>query len=165
MDSHRRSEDMWSLFGDFWALWPDFWPTLGLFSENYLLKLLLVWDWQKHCAVNFFLHNFPFNDRLFDFSGVCGLLAARRMVRSELAQMEATTLQAARCIYHLCKSMHWKTIKSKINRWRWGTLVSASLSNLLGVMKEIPKQRRPSPCRLINHRFNTPQLNTDHDTD
>ena len=31
------------LFGQFLTLWPDFWPTLGLFGEHCLLRLLLVW--------------------------------------------------------------------------------------------------------------------------
>ena len=43
MDSLSSSEDTWFLFGQFWTLWPDFWPTLGLFGENCLLKLVLVW--------------------------------------------------------------------------------------------------------------------------
>ena len=39
----NRSDVSWFLFGQFWTLWPDFWPTLRIFGENCLLKLVLVW--------------------------------------------------------------------------------------------------------------------------
>ena len=42
-DALSKSDATWFLFGQFWTLWPDFWPTLGLFGENCLLKLVLVW--------------------------------------------------------------------------------------------------------------------------
>ena len=37
-----RSDVSWFLFGKFWTLWPDFWPTLGLFSDDCLLRLLML---------------------------------------------------------------------------------------------------------------------------
>ena len=52
---------VWFLFREFFILWPDFWPTSGLFGENCLSRLVLVWGRYKLWANNFFLPNFPFN--------------------------------------------------------------------------------------------------------
>ena len=60
VDSHSRSDAKGVLFGQFLTLWPDFWPTLGLFGENRLLRLLLVWGQKKLWADKKKSPYFPF---------------------------------------------------------------------------------------------------------
>ena len=49
------------LFGQLLTLRPVFWPTLGLFGENCLLKLLLVWANKNFEQIKTKLPYFPFN--------------------------------------------------------------------------------------------------------
>ena len=61
VDSLSRSDATWFLFGQFLTLWPDFLPTLGLFGENCLLKLVLVSGQWKLWADNLFCLKSPLN--------------------------------------------------------------------------------------------------------
>ena len=58
----RVHKEVWFFFGQFFILLCDFLPTFGLFGENCLLRLLLVWGWSKLWANKNFSPNFPFKN-------------------------------------------------------------------------------------------------------
>ena len=96
VDSLSRSDATWFLFGRFWTLWPDFWPTLGLFGENCLWKLVLVWGQKKLWADK----KNRFTSPLIDYVLSCFFTGGKdsgRNYRDEVLCLSCICLQVRYC--------------------------------------------------------------------